>query len=143
MSKATHIVTGRCRFESVNLLNEGGSSLSLVISKRDKKTIKKIRDAVEAAILEGVARNIWPERPPFVQDPLREYDADNYFLNTYNPKYDKPGLVGPELEAIRPEDLKSGDEGRAALDFYAYDYRGREGVSVTLNNLQLLEAAKA
>ena len=143
MLNKTHIVTGSCRFECVNLQHEDASSICLVISKRDKTTIKRIRDAVEAAILEGVARNIWPERPPFVQDPLREYDADNYFLNTYNPKYDKPGLVGPDLEAIQPEDLKSGDKGRAALDFYAYDYRGREGVAVTLNNLQLLEAAKA
>lgn len=143
MLNKTHIVTGSCRFECVNLQHEDASSICLVISKRDKTTIKRIRAAVEAAILEGVARKIWPERPPFVQDPLREYDADNYFLNTYNPKYDKPGLVGPDLEAIQPEQLKSGDTGRASLDFYAYDYRGHAGVAAYLDNLQQLEEARA
>lgn len=143
MSKATHIVTGRCRFECVNLQHEDASSICLVISKRDKTTIKRIRDAVEAAILEGMARNIWPERPPFIQDPLREYDADNYFINAHCSGGTRPGLVGPDMETIQPEDLKSGDTGRASLDFYTYDHRGLEGVAAYLNNLQQLERAKA
>ncbi len=149
MSKVTHIVTGTCRFECVNLQHEGASSICLVISKRDKTTIKKIRDAVNEAV-----RAYWlgdhlgnaaegQELPPFIQDPLREYDADNYFLNAHCSGDTRPGLVGPDLEPIQPEQLKSGDTGRASLDLYAYNYRGRAGVGAYINNLQLLEAAKA
>lgn len=140
MLNKTHIVTGSCRFECVNLQHEDASTICLVISKRDKTTIKKIRDAVNEATLVGVVNGVWPELPPFIQDPLREYDADNYFLNAHCSGGTRPGLVGPDLETIRPEDIFSGDTGRASLDFYAYDYRGQAGVAAYLNNLQLLAA---
>lgn len=139
MLNKTHIVTGSCRLECVNLQHEDASSICLVISKRDKTTIKKIRDAVNEAALVGVANGVWPELPPFIQDPLREYDADNYFLNARCSGDTQPGLVGPDLETIQPEQLKSGDTGRASLDFYAYDYKGHAGVAAYFNNLQLLE----
>lgn len=143
MSNKTHIVTGSCRFECVNLQHEDFSTICLIISKRDKKTIKKIRDAVNEAALVGVANGVWPELPPLIQDPLREYDADNYFLNAGCSGDDPPGLVGPDLETIQPGDIFSGDTGRASLGFYAYDFRGHTGVAAYLNNLQLLEEARA
>ena len=140
MLDKTHIVTGSCRFECVNLQHEDTSTICLVISKRDKTTIKKIRDAVNEAALVGIVTDVWPELPPFIHDPLREYDADNYFLIAHCDADPQLGLVGPDLETIQPGDIFSGDTGRASLDFYAYDYRGQAGVAAYLNNLQLLAA---
>jgi hypothetical protein len=130
-------------------INEGDDkkySVSIIVSKDDKATIKKIKDAIEAAKEEGKGK-FGGKIPKKLKQPLRDGDEDreddsayenSLFVNANSAR--KPQIVDAELEEIMSQDeFYSGCYGRASITFYAYDAAGSKGIACGLNNLQKLD----
>ena len=123
-------------------------SVSLIIPKSDKKTITKIRAAIDAAYREGESRLKGSGRsvPPLsgLKTPLRDGDAerpddeayaDAYFINANSDL--APGIVDADRQTIIDHsEVYSGVYGRASINFYAYNKNGNKGIACGLNNLQ-------
>ena len=85
MSNKTRIVTGKVRLSYANIweakaLNEGAKpkySTSIIIPKTDKETIKKINDAINCAIEEGIGK-FGGKKPNIkvLKTPLRDGDLE-------------------------------------------------------------------
>ncbi|RGU84257.1 DUF2815 family protein [Ruminococcus bromii] len=146
---STKVVTGEVRFSYVNVFEPksiNGSdekySVSLLIDKRDTKTIEAIERAIEAAKQAGVAK-FGGKIPPVLKLPLRDGDAErpddeNYagkmFVNA-NCKT-KPGLIEKNgMEIINTAEFYSGCYGKASVTFYAFNSNGNKGIACGLNNI--------
>lgn len=154
MAQATKVITGKVRFSYMNVFKaahfgDSGDdkfSVSLIIRKDDKKTLDKIKAAVNTAIEDGISSKWNGKKPNGLKLPLRDGDTDReddpayagcYFINANSTQ--RPGIVDRDLqEIIDPNELKSGDYGRASINFYPFNVNGNRGVGVGLNNLQKL-----
>lgn len=150
-NQATKVVTGEVRFSYLHVFEphaiEPGQdekySVSLLIPKSDKKTLTKIKKAVEAAKVAGQAK-FGGKIPPNLKTPLRDGDTErpdqeeykgHYFINANSTN--KPGLVDANVDPIMDStELYSGCYGRASVNFYAYNVSGNRGIACGLNNLQ-------
>lgn len=146
-------LTGKVRFAYVNVwepkANENGDekySVTVLIPKKDKATLKKIEDAVEKTIQGNLGK--WNgKRPAKLKKPLRDGDEDRpdspefagmMFLNASTKM--QPGIIDKDREDIlERKEFYSGCWGRALLHFYAYNTSGNSGVGVGLNAVQKLE----
>ncbi|AEE92545.1 conserved protein of unknown function [Tepidanaerobacter acetatoxydans Re1] len=150
---STKVVTGKVRFSYANVWEPqsvNGSdpkySVSLIIPKSDKKTIEKIKAAIEVAKQEGASK-LGKKIPANLKTPLRDGDidrpddeayADSYFVNANS--FTKPGIVDKNVEPILDQtEFYSGCYGRASITFYAYNVNGNKGIACGLQNLQKLE----
>lgn len=146
---STKVITGEVRFSYVNVFEPksiNGSdekySVSLLIDKRDTKTIEAIERAIEAAKQAGVAK-FGGKIPPVLKLPLRDGDTErpddeNYagkmFINA-NCKT-KPGLIEKNgMEIIDTTEFYSGCYGKASVTFYAFNSNGNKGIACGLNNI--------
>ena len=148
--QTTKVITGKVRlsylhvFEAVAI--DGGDtkkfSVSLVIPKGDKKTLKAIEGAINAAKEIGKAK--WGGKiPANLKLPLRDGDidrpdddtyADCFFLNASCST--RPGVVDKNRNPIlSQEELYSGCFGLASINFYAFNTNGNRGIACGLNNL--------
>ena len=123
-------------------------SVSLLIPKSDTVTVKKIKDAIEAAYREGEAKLKGNGKtvPPLtaIKTPLRDGDAErpddpayagHYFLNANSAT--APGIVDADCQPILTRsEVYSGVYGRASISFYAFNSSGNRGIACGLNNLQ-------
>ena len=148
------VITGKVRFSYAHVfepsaINEDQDkkySVSIIIPKKDKKTLKKIKAAIQEALEEGKAK-FGGSIPKKWKNPLRDGDEEreddeNYedcmFINAASQR--KPGLVDENLDPIMDkEDFYSGCYGRASVNFYPFNVSGNKGVACGLNNLQKLE----
>lgn len=154
MAKAIKVVTGKVRFSFAHVFQpqaaqEGGPlkySVSLIVSKDDKETIKKINDAVEATKKEYAS--LWGGTvPKLLKGGLRDGDierendpayANSFFINANSTQ--KPGVVDADLNPILDtSEFYSGCYGRASVSFYGYNTNGSRGIGCGLNNVQKLE----
>lgn len=151
---STKIITGKARFSFVKVFEaeankEGDSkkySISIIIPKKDKKTIKKIEDAIQAAAEAGKAK-FGGTIPKKLKSVFRDGDEDrpddeayedSMFFNASSTR--KPEIVDADLNPIMSRDeFYSGCFGRASINFYAYNVDGSKGIAAGLNNLQKLE----
>jgi len=123
-------------------------SVSLIISKDDRKTIEKIRAAIQAAYVEGELKLKGNGKfcPPLdaIKTPLRDGDkeragdsayANSYFVNANSTQ--KPGIIGRDMQPIiERSEVYSGVMGRASISFYAFNSNGNRGIACSLNHLQ-------
>lgn len=152
----TKVITGKVCFSYANVweaksINGGDEkySVSLIIPKSDKKTIKEIKEAIEFAKQEGKAK-FGGKVPTNIKTPLRDGDidrpddeaySDSYFVNA-NSK-EKPQIVDKNVKPILDqEEFYSGCYGRASITFYAYNANGNKGIACGLGNLQKLSDGK-
>lgn len=152
---STKVITGKVRFSYVNIFKsrafqagqDAKYSVCLLIPKDDKKTLKKIKAAIEEAVQEGIASKWGGKKPANLKLPLRDGDDERadeapeyegmYFLNANSAQ--KPGIVDKDLnEILDPDEVYSGCWGRASINFYAFNSNGNKGVGVGLNNIQKL-----
>jgi len=149
----TKVITGKVRFSYVNVWEarsiDGSNpkySVSLIIPKDDKQTLKKIKEAIEAAKEEG--KHKWNGKiPQNLKTPLRDGDTDrpdddayanSYFVNANSTV--QPGVVDAKVQPVlNQSEFYSGCYGRASLNFFAYNTNGNKGVGAGLQNLQKLE----
>ena len=147
---STKVVTGLARFSylhvwepsAINEDQEKKYSVSLIIPKSDKKTLAKIKAAIDAAKEQGKAK-LGGKIPANLKSPLRDGDierpedeayANAYYINA-NAKV-KPGLVDRYKEPItKQEELYSGCYGHASITFYAFNTSGNKGIACALNHL--------
>jgi len=149
----TKVITSKVRFSYLQVfeakaMSEGQTpkfSVSLIIDKSDKKLIAQIEAAIKAATEEGKAK-LGGTIPKNLKTPLRDGDTDrdeeayanSMFVNANTVR--RPGLVDADVNPIISRDeLKSGDYGRASINFYAYNTGTSKGIACGLNNLQKLE----
>ena len=119
-------------------------SVSVLIPKDDKETIKAINDAVDAAIEEGIAK-FGGKKPnkAAIKFPLRDGDteredeayAGHWFINA-NSKT-APQIVDKAVKPILDRDeVYSGCYARVSLNFYAFNSNGNKGIACGLGNIQ-------
>lgn len=150
------VVTGLVRFSYCNIFRsrafkEGQDaeySVCLLIPKDDKKTLAKIKAAVDEAVEAGISSKWGGKQPKNLHLPLRDGDEERadeapeyegmFFLNAKSKE--KPGIVDRDRnEILDPDEVYSGCWGRASINFYPYDRNGNRGVGVGLNNIQKIK----
>lgn len=153
----TKVVTGLVRFSYVHAfephsVEEGQPkkySVSILIPKKNKDTLKKLEEVIENAAVAGKAKfnNKDPHKVKNFKWPLRDGDEEREDDPTYKGMYfvnassnQKPGIVDADRDEILDEsDFYSGCWGRASLNFFAFNTSGNMGVACGLNNLQKLK----
>lgn len=155
METTTKVVTGKIRFSYCNVFepraltddDKPSYSVCIIIPKSDKATLKKIKEAIEAAKIAGKAKIADKNGriPVNIKTPLRDGDEDRpddpafegaYFINCKS--YRKPGVVDAALNPIIDQDeFYSGCYGRVSLNFYAYNVQSK-GIAAGLQNIQKL-----
>lgn len=153
---STKVVTGKVRFCYVNVfeptaLNDGDTpkyNVCVLIPKSDTKTLKAIRNAIEAAKIAGKSKiaDKNGKIPSTIKLPLRDGDEERsddpayegmMFINANSTR--KPAIVDKDLNPIMSqEEFYSGCYGRASINFYAFNVQSK-GIAAGLQNLQKLE----
>ena len=153
----TKVITGLVRFSYVHVFEphaaqEGQDekySVSIIIPKDKKDTLKKIENAIEAAAENGKSKfnNKDPKKIKKFHWPLRDGDEDRdedeayqdaYFLTASSKQ--KPGLIDVDKDEILDStDFYSGCWGRASITFFPFNSSGNMGIACGLNNLQKLK----
>lgn len=153
MSNKTKVVTGTVRFSYFNgwePVSINGSkpkySISVLIPKSDETTVRKINEAINAAIEEGIAK-FGGKKPntAAIKLPLRDGDLErddeaykgHYFINANS--VTAPQIVDTMTNPILDRnEVYSGCYGRVSLNFYAFNSNGNKGVACGLGNIQKL-----
>lgn len=121
-------------------------SVSAIIPKSDKATIKKIKDAIEQVKKDDAS--VWGGKvPSSLKTPLRDGDderpddetyADSYFFNANSKQ--KPQVVDSKVQPILDQsEVYSGYYGNISVNFYAYSANGNKGIAAGLGNIQKLK----
>jgi hypothetical protein len=126
--------------------------VSLIIPKSDKRTLDKIKAAIQAAYVEGEGKLKGNGKTvpalTALKTPLRDGDAerpgdeayaDSYFINANSGA--APGIVDNQQEPqpiIDRSEIYSGVYARASVNFYAFNSNGNKGIACGLNNIQKL-----
>jgi len=158
-NQATKVITGKVRLSYVHVFeprpdDDGNEkySCSILIPKSDKETLRKIKEAVDAAIEQGKTSKWGGKVPANLKKPLRDGDeerpddeayAGHYFLNATSKT--KPGIAkpigkGPDgrvkfQEITDSTEVYSGCYAKVSLNFYPFDAKGNKGVAAGLNNI--------
>lgn len=148
------VITGLVRFSYANVFEPksiNGSdpkySIAILVPKKDTEGVKRIKEAIEAAITDGIASKFGGKKPPKMKLPLRDGDEErpddeaykgHYFFNASSKT--SPKIVDKSLtEIIDPDEFYSGCYGRASINFYAFNTNGNKGIAAGLNNLQKIK----
>lgn len=148
----TRVVTGKVRLSYANLFEpramegqEPKYSVSIIIPKEDKATVKAIQAAIEAAKEQDKGK--WNGKiPANLKTPLRDGDedrpddeayADSYFVNANSTR--KPEVVDRYGNFLGDDDVYSGCYARVSLNFFGYNTSGNRGVGCGLGNVQKLD----
>ena len=148
----TKVVTGLVRLSYANVwepkaANENAQpkySVSIIIPKSNKETLKKINDAIDAAIEEGIGKfgGKIPNKAALklpLQDGDLEREDDAYkgcwFINA-NSKT-APQVVDRHVQPIIDRsEIYSGVYARVSISLYAFSVNGNKGVACGLGNIQ-------
>ena len=144
------VVTGTVRLSYANIwapVSINGSdekySVSLIIPKSDKKTVKAIQDAIEQAKQDGkekfggkIPANLkLPLRDGDIERPDDEAYVDSYFINA-NSK-EQPQIVDKKVQPIiDSNEVYSGCYARVSITLYAFNTNGNKGIACGLGNIQ-------
>lgn len=143
-----------CRISYANIwepksINGGEEkySVSCLVPKSDKRTISKIRKAVEAAKEDGKTRKWSGKVPPNLKLPLRDGDIDRpddetyqdcYFLNATSKE--TPQVVDRRVQSVTDTmKVYSGCYCNVSVNFYAFNANGNRGVAAGLGNIQFVK----
>ena len=147
------VITGKVRLSYAHIAepyahNEGDKekySCSVIVSKDDEETIKKIEEAVESVIKNEGSSKWGNKRPAKLKTPLRDGDeekpdseeyANSYFFNCSTMR--QPQCVDADRMPIDASEIYSGCNARISVNFYPYSVSGNKGVAAGLGNIQLL-----
>ena len=153
----TKVITGLVRFSYAQVFEpragqDGGTpkySVSILIPKSNKQTIQDVKAAIEAAVVLGASKfnNKDPKKIKNFHWALRDGDeekeddenyADMMFVNAKSNS--KPTILDREKNQIfDTDDFYSGCWGRAAINFYPFEFSGKKGIACGLNNIQKLK----
>ena len=155
MELKTKITTGKVVLHYPNLTKkrenrQGYNSPSkygttIIISKDDKETIEKIQEAIHNAAVIG---NI-DDYDNFIS-PLKDgdtsYPGERMYENSlymYVSTLVMPKIVDKNVhELFVSDDYLRGKYARLSIEFVAYKYNGKAGVSAKLHNVQVFEQSR-
>ena len=147
----TKVITGIVRLSYANVWEavsiNGGTpkySVSLIIDKKDTKTVAAINAAIDAAIKEGAAKfgGKVPNKAA-LKLPLRDGDLErddeaykgSYFINANSTS--APQIVDRSVQPILDRsEVYSGCYARVSINFYAFNSNGNRGIACGLGNIQ-------
>lgn len=146
--KSTKVITGKVRFSYLHAFEpvkaEGSDtakySVSLIIDKKDKKTLDAVNAAINVA-KEALRMKSGGKIPATAKFPLRDGDEKDdeaykgsYYLTASS--ITRPGIVDRNRQPIiDPEEIYSGCYGLASINFYPFAKPMSCGVACGLNNL--------
>ena len=151
----TKVITGKVRASYAHIFEphamqegqEAKYSVSLIIPKSDTSTIKAIEKAIEEAKEQGKTSKFGGKIPANLKLPLRDGDVDReddavyqdaYFINASSRQ--APGIIDQnKIRLTDPGTVVSGDYIRASLNLFPFNTNGNKGITVGLNNIQLVE----
>ena len=162
----THVVTNKVRLSYVHLLkpykseNAGPDdapkySVTVLVPKSDTATMAKINAGIAAAKKRGLETKKYRDGTPVDKLPTPIWDGDGYRADGYTPfgpecagcwvftascaQDRKPRVVDVNLQDILdPSEIYSGIWGRVGVDFFPYNFAGKQGVGCSLVNAQKL-----
>lgn len=135
--------------------NDPKYSMVILFKKTDKRQVAAVKKAIDAAT-EAAIDKVWKgKRPAKINDPVHDGDEldDNgqrikgaeyegmYYINCSN--RDKPGVVDQNVQPILERDrIYSGCVVNCFVNFYGYGQNGNNGISASLENVQLVSDGK-
>ena len=162
----THVVTGKVRLSYEHIMKpyanttndpnaEPKYSVTVLVPKADAATRARIDAGIAAAKKRGLETKVYKEGTPVDKLPTPVYDGDGFRADGYTPfgpeckgmwvftascKQDrKPRVVDANLNSIiDPTEIYSGIWGRVGIDFFPYNFAGKQGVGCSLVNVQKL-----
>jgi len=158
MEKTTKVVINRARlsychlFEAhaVNANAKQKYSVSILVDKKDVKTIEAIKAAVNAAAAEGKSSKFGGKIPVNIKLPLRDGDTERddeaykgmYFINASS--INAPSVLerladGSMVKVIDDETVYSGCYAAVSVNFYPFNAEGNKGVACGLNGVLKIE----
>lgn len=155
---STKVVTGKVRFSYCHIFEpqpdqDGGDpkySVTLLIPKNDKATLGKIKAAMAEAREKFCQRNGAAALPANPVHTLHDGDGQRPNGGDFAPECkgcyvitvsskQKPKVVDSSRnEILDAQEVYSGCYGRASINFYGYNSRGRKGISAGLLAVQKL-----
>ena len=151
---STKVVTGLVRFGFAHVFkpyaykpgDKEQYSVQVMVPKSDKKTIKKINEAVNATIEQGIQTKWNGTKPANLTLPLHDGDETDrpelegmYYLNLKADASHAPGVFDQDGEDILdPAELKSGDWGRAVFTLYPFNNK-MKGVACGLVSVKKIK----
>lgn len=152
----TKVVTGEVRLSYVHLFEPYSNdpekpesySCVLLIPKSDKKTIKALREAQQAALEAGKTSKFGGKIPNVWKDTIHDGDEEadleknpemeGHLYMTVSSKT-QPGIVDRKVQPILDStEVYSGCYARVSINAFAYSNSGNKGVSFGLNHVQKL-----
>ena len=148
----TRVVTNEIRASYVHVaqpqsINGGASkySMSVIIPKGDKETLRLINQAIDQAITDGI-KKFGGKRPnkATLKLPLRDGDVerddeayqDAFFINCNNKT--APQVVDAKCHPVDPGIVYSGCYCKVSISFFAFAVQGNRGIAAGLGNIQFL-----
>lgn len=158
---AISVTTGEVRLSYVNVFtpyahNEGSEpkySVTVLLPKSDTETYKRIQDALNSAIDEGVSTKWGGVKPAKINIPIHDGDGERpsdgepfgeeckgHWVFTASAKAEYP----PEIvdkncnPIINQSEVYSGMYGRVNVSFFAYNFSGKKGIGCGLGPIQKL-----
>jgi hypothetical protein len=150
----TKVVTGIVRLSYVHLFEPYAQdsdqdekySCVILIPKSDKATLAKIDKAIKAAAEAGKNSRFDGKIPANLVTTLHDGDEEGDLEK--NPEYEgqmymsissntRPGIVDKDVQDILDStEIYSGCYARVSMNAFAYNYKGKKGVSFGLNHVQ-------
>lgn len=123
---------------------------SLIVSKKDTKTIAAIKAAIEQAKKDSAGK--WGGKiPATLKVPLRDGDTDRpddeayagcFFLNANSRQ--APQVVDRKVQPILDQnEVYSGCYCNVSVTFYGYNSNGNRGIAAGLGNVQFVKDGEA
>ena len=130
--------------------NDPKYSMVILFKKTDKRQVAAVRKAIEAAE-DAAVDKVWKgKRPAKINDPVHDGDEERadkpeyegmYYINVSNK--DKPGVVDQNVQPILERDkIYSGCIVNCFINFFGYSQNGNNGISASLENVQLVSDGK-
>ena len=166
MANATHVVTGKVRFSYEHLMKPYANttndpnaqpkySVTVLVPKSDTATKARLDAGINAAKKAGPETKKYKEGTPIDKLPTPIWDGDGYRADGYTPfgpeckgmwvftascgADRKPEIVNANGNPIiDPSAIYSGIWGRVSVDFFPYNFAGKQGVGCALCNAQKL-----
>lgn len=150
---AVKISTGLVRLSYANIFeaksingSEPKYSCSLLIDKKDKATIARIREGINALKQDPDAIAKWKNSVKGLKEPLRDGDEERddenyagcYFINANSKS--KPVIVDRNRDPIYDSDeVYSGCYAQAVITLFPFNNNGNKGIGVGLNAIRKIK----
>lgn len=149
------LATGKVRISYANIWEPRGFngqepkySVSLIISKDDKKTLSKLQETLKAMMADPENIKKWGGKSKGIRIPLRDGDEDraddpayanSYFVNASATPNHPPRIVDRDKQEILDgSEVYSGCYCQAVITLFAYNTSGNKGIGVGLAGLRKL-----